>query len=366
MRNVAMAEQQSASVTQTTDVVEKHKFDEAKLVEYMAAHVEGFAGPVTVSQFAGGQSNPTYKLETPTQNYVLRRKPPGKLLPSAHAVDREYRVISALNATDFPVPHAYCLCEDEDVIGTTFYIMECVEGRVFWDFRMLELSKEDRGKAMRSMCQNLALLHSFDYKALGLETFGRPGNYFARQIARWTKQYQASETVKVEAMDKLIEWLPTAIPEDDSISLVHGDYALHNLLFHPEQPRVVAALDWELSTIGHPLGDLFYNTMAWYTPDPEGTGQRSFINLDCTAHGIPTLEEYIDWYCQLAGRKPVENPSFYKAYNLFRIGGIVQGIVGRILDGTANDPTADAQGLQARVRATGEAAWAEAQKAGAI
>lgn len=350
----------------TTDVVAKHKFDEAKLISYMTSQVKGFAGPLKVSQFAGGQSNPTYKLETPGQNYVLRRKPPGKLLPSAHAVDREYRVISALNATDFPVPHAYCLCEDEDVLGTAFYIMECVEGRVFWDFRMLDLDPSERQKVFRSMCETLAKLHSYDYKALDLETFGRPGNYFARQISRWTKQYQASETVKIEAMDRLIKWLPTAIPEDESTSLVHGDFALHNIMFHTSEPRVVATLDWELSTIGHPLGDLFYNTMAWYTPDADGTGTRSFVSLDCAAHGIPTLEEYIGWYCELVGRQPVDNPSFYKAYNLFRIGGIVQGIVGRILDGTANDPTADAEALQARVRITGDAAWAEAQKAGAI
>ncbi len=349
----------------TVEIVEKHRFDEAKLVDYMAAHVEGFEGPLKISQFSGGQSNPTYKLDTPKQSYVLRRKPPGKLLPSAHAVDREYRVISALNQTDFPAPRAYILCEDDSVLGTAFYIMECVEGRVFWDFRMLELAPEQRRKVFRSMCETLAKLHSFDYAALGLEDFGRPGNYFARQISRWSKQYQLSETAKIETMDKLIEWLPTAIPEDDSVSLVHGDFALHNILFHPTEPRVAAVLDWELSTIGHPLGDLFYNTMAWYSPDPEGTGTRSFVNLDFEKHGVPTLDEYIGWYCELTGRGPIENPSFYKAYNLFRIGGIVQGIVGRIVDGTANDPTADAEALTERVRITGEAGWEHAMKAGA-
>ena len=353
-------------MTDTTEIAEKHRFDEAQLADYMAAHVEGYEGPLTVSQFAGGQSNPTYKLETPKQSYVLRRKPPGKLLPSAHAVDREFRVISALNKTDFPVPRAYALCEDDAVLGTAFYIMEFVPGRVFWDFRMLELTPDERGQAMRSMCENLAKLHSYDYVSLGLEDFGRPGNYFARQISRWSKTYQVSETQKVETMDKLIAWLPTAIPDDESTSLVHGDYSIHNILFHATEPRVAAALDWELSTIGHPLGDLFYNTMVYYTPDPEKVGTRSFINLDCKAHGIPTFEDYIAMYCDLAGRGPIDNPSFYKAYNLFRIAGIAQGIVGRILDGTANDPSADAEALQERVRITGEAAWAEAQKAGAV
>lgn len=361
-----MAELGQGPENPTTEVAEKHRFDEAKLIEFMDAHVEGFEGPITVSQFAGGQSNPTYKVETASQNYVLRRKPPGKLIKSAHAVDREFRVIKALNATDFPVPKAYALCEDEDVLGTAFYIMECVEGRVFWDFRMLELTPDERRQAFRSLCETLAKLHSYDYVALGLEDFGRPGNYFARQISRWSKTYQASETVKVEEMDKLIEWLPTAIPEDDSVSLVHGDLAIHNTLFHPTKPQVAAALDWELATIGHPFGDLFYNTMVWYTPDPDNLGTRSFVNLDLEAHGVPSMEEYLGWYSELSGRPMVENPAFYQAYNLFRIGGISQGIIGRVNDGTANDLTADVQALEERMKHTAKAAWRLAQEAGAV
>lgn len=352
-------------MTETTAVAEKHRFDEAKLVDFMAAHVDGYEGPVNVLQFAGGQSNPTYKLETPRRNYVLRRKPPGKLLPSAHAVDREYRVISALNQTDFPVPRAYALCEDESVLGTPFYIMDCVEGRVFWNFHMPELTPEQRGQVFVSMCDTMAKLHGYDYKAIGLEDFGRPGNYFVRQISRWTKQYQLSATADIPAMDKLIDWLPGAIPEDDSVSLVHGDFSIHNLLFHPTEPRLVAALDWELSTIGHPLGDLFYNVMTYYTPDPDGTSERSLINIDYKSHGIPSLEDYLQMYCDRVGRGTIENPAFYKAYNLFRISAIAQGIIGRIKDGTANDPTADMEAMTERVSVTAEAAWDFALEAGA-
>ena len=245
---------------ETVDVAERHRFDAKKVERYMEEHVEGFRGPLTVGQFAGGQSNPTYRLDAPSGSYVMRRKPPGKLLPSAHAVDREFRVIKALNQTDFPVPRAYVLCEDETVTGTPFYIMSFMPGRVFWDPSMPDVSKSDRSKMFDSMNETLAKLHSYDPVKLGLEDYGRPGNYFARQISRWSKQYVASETETIDSMNKLMEWLPNNIPAGDETTIVHGDYAPHNIMFHPTEPRVMAVLDWEISTLGRPSGDLTYNT----------------------------------------------------------------------------------------------------------
>jgi aminoglycoside phosphotransferase (APT) family kinase protein len=346
----------------TKDVAEKHRFDTRRLEAYMAEHVEGFRGPLQVRQFKGGQSNPTYQLTASSAKYVLRRKPPGKLLPSAHAVDREYRVMHALYGAGFPVPRPYVLCDDPEVVGTMFYIMDCVDGRVFWDITMPALTPAERGACFDSMNEVLARLHMLDFTALGLADFGKQGDYFARQIGRWSKQYRASETENIDEMNRLMEWLPAHIPADDSVCLAHGDYSLHNILFHPSEPRVLAVLDWELSTLGHPLGDLTYNMLAWYAPAMPG-GMGSLIGMDLSGTGIPTQEEYIAAYCRRTGRAGVDNLDFYAAYNLFRIAGILQGIVGRVRDGTAAN--ANAAEMEAQVRPLAQAAWGYARRAGA-
>ena len=319
----------------TRDVLEAHQFDAARLEEYMASHVESFRGPLTVAEFRGGQSNPTYLLEGASDRYVLRRKPPGKLLKSAHAVDREFRVISALYGADFPVPRPYALCEDDAVIGTAFYIMEYVEGRIFWDLDLPNANPNGRAALYDHVNETIARLHSFDYESLGLGDFGKPGNYFARQISRWTGQYRASETGSVKSMDALIEWLPDNIPEDDSASIVHGDYRLDNMVIHPTRPRVLAVLDWELSTIGHPLADFTYHLMAWQMPDI-GIGSTGLLGLDLTELGIPDEDTYIQRYCERTGRSGgIDNRNFYSAFNFFRLAAILQGIAGRVRDGTA-------------------------------
>ena len=362
-----MAETKMDKTTdETQEVRAAHKFDESKLAAFLGDTVKGFQGPLIVKQFAGGQSNPTYMLETPGKKYVLRRKPPGTLLKSAHAVDREFRVLSALYAQDFPVPHPHVLCSDESVIGTMFYVMDFVPGRVFFRCELPGMSVEDRAKAFDSANATLAKLHTLDYRALGLEDFGKPGNYFARQISRWAQQYQASETQKIPEMDKLIAWLPGAVPEGDESCIVHGDYSFHNVFFHPTEPRIVAVVDWELSTIGHPLGDLTYHVMEWYRPDggdPRGT-LANYNEAELAARGIPTLRAYIDKYCERTGRPPLKNLEFYQAYNLFRLAAIVQGIVGRAQAGTAAD--ANAASMAARVPDFAKVAWRFAQKAGAI
>ena len=318
----------------TREVREAHRFDVARLEEYMASHVESFRGPLTVAEFRGGQSNPTYLLEGASDRYVLRRKPPGKLLKSAHAVDREYRVISALYGADFPVPRPYALCEDDEVIGTMFYIMEYVEGRIFWDLDLPNASPDGRAALYDNVNETIAKLHSFDYGALGLADFGKPGNYFERQISRWTKQYRASETDAVKAMDALIEWLPANIPADDSASIVHGDFRLDNMVIHATRPRILAVLDWELSTIGHPLADFTYHLMAWQMPDI-GIGSTGLLGLDLDELGIPDEDTYIRRYCERTGRSGIDNRNFYSAFNFFRLAAILQGIAGRVRDGTA-------------------------------
>ncbi len=344
----------------TKDVSEKHRFDRASLVEFMKGNVEGFEGPLEVSQFKGGQSNPTYRLATPTKNYVLRRKPPGKLLPSAHAMDREYRIITALGSTGFPVPRSYCLCEDESVIGTMFYIMDCVEGRIFWEPLLPGMEPEERAAIYASMNETLARLHGSDYKALGLEDFGRPGNYFARQIARWSKQYRASETDKIEEMDRLMVWLPENIPAGDETTIVHGDYRLDNMVFHPTEPRVVAVLDWELCTLGHPLADFSYQLSQWRTPKEFTNG---LAGADLASLGIPSEAEYTASYCRHTGRERIGDVEFYMAYNFFRMAGILQGIAGRVRDGTAaSDHAAETAAI---VRPLAEVAWKFAVAAGA-
>jgi len=319
----------------TREVREAHRFDAELLNDYMESHVEGFCGPLTVRQFKGGQSNPTYLLEAKSGQYVLRRKPPGRLLKSAHAVDREYRIISALYGAGYPVPRPYVLCKDAAVVGTTFFIMEFVDGRIFWDLDLPDSNREERAAIYDNVNETIAKLHSFDFSVLGLDDFGKPGNYFTRQISRWTGQYHASETGSVDAMNRLIEWLPQNIPEDDSVSVVHGDFRLDNMIVHPTEPRVIAVLDWELSTIGHPLADFTYHLMAWQMSDL-GIGSTGLVGKDLAALGIPDEEHYIARYCEQIGRTDgIGHRYFYSAFNFFRLAAILQGIAGRVRDGTA-------------------------------
>ena len=346
----------------TKEVADTHKFDEKKLEEFAAAHVEGFAGKMQVRQFKGGQSNPTYQIITPNKKYVMRRKPPGKLLPSAHAVDREYKVITALGSVDFPVPRTYCLCEDESVAGTMFYIMDMVEGRILWNPCLPDIDKAGRRPIFEAKIETLARLHNTDYERIGLGDFGKAGNYFARQISRWTKQYQLSQTQHIDTMNKLIEWLPNNIPDDDTTSIVHGDYRLDNMVLHPSEPKVRAVLDWELSTLGHPLGDFTYHLMQWFMP-PDGANTQTLNGVDFAALNIPTAEEYTRLYCDHTGRDSIENMDFYVAYNMFRLAGILQGIVGRVRDGTASN--AHAAAMEDRVKPLADMGWQYALKAGA-
>jgi aminoglycoside phosphotransferase (APT) family kinase protein len=343
----------------TKPVEEKHRFDVARLERWLAANVEGFSGPLEVAQFKGGQSNPTYQLITPRQKYVLRRKPPGKLLPSAHAVDREFRVISALNKIDFPVARAYALCTDEDVIGTMFYVMSMVEGRVIWNGQVPGVSREERRAIYKDQIDTLAALHTADYQALGLEGFGKPGNYFKRQIDRWTKQYYASETQKNPEFDELAAWLPATAPEDTVTSIVHGDYRIDNMIYHADRPKVAAVLDWELSTLGNPLADFSYLLMNWAMPSDQRSGLR---DVDLEALGIPTVPEVVERYAAKTGRGDLGNVDWLFSYNLYRLAAICQGIVGRVRDGTANHPGAVA--MEARVPVLAGWSYEFAKKAG--
>ncbi|MBM4440094.1 MAG: phosphotransferase [Candidatus Rokubacteria bacterium] len=343
-----------SSTTDTVPVRDVHQIDADELARYLTANVRGFAGSIELRQFQGGQSNPTYYVRARSGEYVLRRKPPGKLLPSAHAVDREYRVITALQGSGVPVPRTYLLCEDPAVIGTPFYLMDCVHGRVFADPMLPGLTRAERTTLYDQFAEILARLHKVDWTAVGLEEFGRPGNYFARQIHRWTTQYRASETEKIDAMEHLMDWLPKNIPADDTVTLVHGDYRPGNMVVHPTEPRVLAVLDWELSTLGHPLGDLSYTCVPYRMGASETLG--GVQGNDLGALGIPTEEEYVAAYCRKAGRGPIEHWDFYIAFALFRLGAIAQGIMGRVRDGTANDPRAVERGK--RARPLGEAGWA--------
>jgi len=348
----------------TKDVTDAHRFDIARLEEYLAEHIEDFQRPLEVRQFKGGQSNPTYQLVTPNRKYVLRRKPPGKLLPSAHAVDREYRVIAALHPTGFPVAKPFVLCEDDSVIGTAFYVMECVEGRIYWGPQLPDCTASERRAIYASMNETLVRLHMLDYETLGLSEFGRPGAYVSRQIARWSKQYAASQTETVPEMDKLIDWLPQHVPPQDRSTIVHGDYRIDNMILHPTEPRVVAVLDWELSTIGDPLADFTFHLMAWQMPQGMGTsGTLSLLGFDLKALGIPSAEDYTAMYCARTGRSATPNMDYYAAYNFFRLAAILQGIVGRVRDGTA--ASAEAGRNAEAVRPLAERAWYFAQRAGA-
>jgi aminoglycoside phosphotransferase (APT) family kinase protein len=341
----------------TMPVQDKHRFDVERLSQYLRANIAGFAGPLHVEQFRGGQSNPTFLLTTPGKRYVLRRKPPGKLLPSAHAVDREYRVICALRQARIPVAPAWVLCMDESVIGTAFYVMDYIQGRVLWDQSLPGMSRSERAAIFDELNRVMAALHQVDYQAIGLGDYGKPGNYLERQIGRWTKQYRASETEKIEAMEKLIEWLPRHIPPQDETSVVHGDYRLDNVIFHPSEPRILAVLDWELSTLGHPLADFAYHCMYWRLTPGEF---RGLGGLDLPALGIPTEEEYVAAYCRRTGRTRIEHWDYYTAYNMFRLAGIVQGIMGRVVEGTAVSEQALESGKRARPLA--EAAWRQVEK----
>jgi aminoglycoside phosphotransferase (APT) family kinase protein len=319
----------------TREVREAHQFDIARLDEYLCDNVRDYGGPLSVRQFKGGQSNPTYLLDSPSGSYVMRRKPPGKLLKSAHAVEREYRVISALFDAGFPVPKPYVLCEDDTVVGTTFFIMEYVIGRIFWDLDLPGMECDERAAIYDHVNLTIARLHTLDHQEIGLGDYGRPGNYFERQVSRWSNQYRASKTAPVAAMDRLMEWLPQNIPPDESASVVHGDFRLDNLVIHPTEPRVIAVLDWELSTIGHPLGDFTYHLMAWRMPKL-GIGSSGLQGCDLERLGIPSEGHYAARYCERTGRSDgIAHRDFYSAYNFFRLAAILQGIAGRVRDGTA-------------------------------
>jgi aminoglycoside phosphotransferase (APT) family kinase protein len=340
----------------TKPVSERQRFDVDALAVYLRAHIPGFPdGDLTVEQFKGGQSNPTFKLGTGGQYYVLRTKPgpAAKLLPSAHAIDREYRVMDALQKAGFPAPRQYLLCLDESVIGRAFFVMECIEGRVLWDQSLPGMEPAERAAIYDELNRVIAQLHGIDYAAIGLADYGKPGNYFARQIERWTRQYQASSTETIEAMDQLIAWLPDNIPPGEATSIVHGDFRLDNMIFHPTEMRILAVLDWELSTLGHPLADFSYHCMSWHI----APGQfRGIAGLDLEALGIPSQEQYIASYCARTGAtiRP-EDFNFYLAYNMFRLAGIMQGIMKRYVDGTASSAQALQNGKAARPMA--ELGW---------
>jgi aminoglycoside phosphotransferase (APT) family kinase protein len=350
----------STSMVGTIEVGERDKLDLEKLGAWMIANVPGYTGPLTYAKFAGGQSNPTYRLDTPNRAYVLRRKPFGPILPSAHAVDREYRVIAGLHPTGFPVPRPYGLCEDAAVIGSAFYVMEMVEGRTIWDGAMPGATPPERTAHYEAMVDTLAALHNTDYAAAGLGEYGKPGNYFERQVGRWTKQYRAAETEHMESVERLIEWLPRTLPEQTRTSIVHGDYRIDNMIFAPTEPKVIAVLDWELSTLGDPLADFSYLLMSWVT-EPEG--RSGVLGMTGPETGIPTIAQVVERYCAATGRDGVPDLNWYFAYNLFRLTGIVQGIKKRIVDGTAS--SAQAEKTVAKIHGLADAAWGFAVKAGA-
>jgi aminoglycoside phosphotransferase (APT) family kinase protein len=338
---------------------EQHAFDTVRLATWMQEHIEGFSGPIDVKQFAGGQSNPTYLVQSSNHRYVLRRKPPGKLLPSAHAVDREYRVIVALANTEVPVAKGYALCEDPSIVGTAFYVMDYVEGRLFWDAALPEVAGAARRAIYEEMTRVIAALHAVDYAAAGLGDYGKPGHYIERQVARWTQQYRASETETIEAVERLIEWLPQHIPADEETSIVHGDFRLDNAIFHPHEPRILAVLDWELSTLGHPLVDLAYLCMRYHLSAEQF---RGLGGLDVASLQIPSEAECVADYCRRRGRAPVspQDWTYYLAFNMFRLTGILQGVLARAIQGNASSATALEAGRRARPLA--EQAWALVQR----
>lgn len=334
----------------------KQTLDLDRLAAYLRQQLPGFGGPLAAEQFAGGQSNPTYLLTAGDRRYVLRRKPPGVLLPSAHAVEREYRVIEALAHSGVPVPRVLLLCTDEAVIGSTFYLMAFVEGRSFWDPSLPGMTPEQRAAIYDEMNRVIATMHGVDYTAAGLTGFGRPGQYLKRQIERWTRQYRASETGRIDAMERLIEWLPAHVPAADETSLVHGDYRIDNLIFHPSEPRVLAVLDWELATLGHPLADFAYHCMTWRVSPEEFRGLKGHA-LD--ALGIPAEDAYVRAYCERTGRTALPDWDYYLAFNMFRMAAILQGILARAQQGSAASAQAAETGRRARPMA--EAGWRQVQ-----
>jgi aminoglycoside phosphotransferase (APT) family kinase protein len=344
----------------TAAVRESHRFDETQLAHWMAGHVQGYSGPLTVEQFKGGQSNPTYKLLTPHRTYVMRRKPPGRLLKGAHAVEREAQVLQALGRVGYPVAHVHGLCTDDRVIGTWFYVMDFVDGRLFWDATFPEVSREDRPRYFDAMNETLARLHCVDYNAIGLADYGRPGNYFARQIARWSQQYlgDVEHAGRDPNMDRLIEWLPVHIPAGIETSIVHGDFRVDNIIFHPTEPRVLAVLDWELSTLGHPLADFAYHLMMYRLPPRIITG---LVGSDLLALNIPSEADYVAAYCRRTGREGIPHLDFCVAFNMFRLAAIFHGIKGRLARGTA--ASAHAQEYAAGVEWMAELGWTQAQHA---
>ncbi len=335
------------------------RLDEGKLTEWMLANVAGFKGPLHLTKFKGGQSNPTYKIDAPSGAYVLRRKPFGPLLPSAHAVDREHKVQAGLAKAGFPVAPQYGVCTDDSVVGSWFYVMGMIDGRTIWNGAMPDDAPEYRRATYMAMIDTLAQLHAVDVESVGLSEFGKPGNYFGRQVDRWTKQYRLSETELMPEMEQLIEWLPATLPEQTRTSVVHGDYRIDNMIWAKDRPEVLAVLDWELSTLGDPLGDFSYVCMAWVT---DNGGRSGVQDLDRKALGIPELEEVVERYCQQTGRTSVPNMNWYFAYNFFRLAGIIQGIKKRVIDGTASSEHAKA--MSERVQPLVDRAFEFAKLAG--
>ena len=345
----------------TTEVRAGMEIDAGRLTAYLCAHVEGFEGPVSVRQFKGGQSNPTYLLDTRRQRYVLRRKPPGTLLASAHAVDREFRVIRALRGSGVPVPRTYALCTDESIIGTWFYVMEYVDGRILWDPAFQAIERPARRAHALALVGALADLHRLDPAAVGLADFGKPAAYMARQIARWSKQYlEDTAAGRIEAMDHLIEWLPRYLPAvEQPAAIVHGDYRVDNVVFHPVEARVLGILDWELATLGDPLADFAYHLMLYRLPTISIAG---LLGRDMPALGLPTEAEYVAYYCERAGRTRIDHLEFYLAFAMFRLAGIFHGIAGRVARGTA--VSEKARDYARHVTTIANCAWRQAQSVG--
>jgi aminoglycoside phosphotransferase (APT) family kinase protein len=342
----------------TAPVRAAHRFNEAALERWMVQNIEGFRGPLIAEQFNGGQSNPTYKLTTPSQNYVLRRRPPGELLKGAHAVEREAKVLTGLGSVAFPVPHVFCLCTDDSVIGTWFYIMEMVEGRIFWDAALPGLARDERSAIYNAMNATIAQLHGIDYQAVGLGDYGKPGNYFARQIGRWSRQYlEDADAGRDPDMDRMIDWLPRNIPAGDETSIAHGDFRIDNMIFHPTEPRIVAVLDWELSTLGHPLADFAYHAMMYHMPPHIVAG---LAGADLPTLGIPSEADYVALYCERTERTSINDYPFYIAFNFFRLAAIFHGIKGRVVRGTA--ASANAADRAKAFPELARIAWRQAQE----
>jgi aminoglycoside phosphotransferase (APT) family kinase protein len=351
-----MTDNPQNNYTGTRPVMPQHAFDTARLAAWLRGRVEGFDGHFEVTQFKGGQSNPTFLLQTARHRYVLRRKPPGPLLPSAHAIEREYRVMAALQGSEVPVPRVHLLCEDTAVIGSAFYLMDHVEGRIFWDPQLPGMTAAARGAHYAEMNRVIAALHRVDPAAAGLADHGRPGHYVQRQVARWTRQYRASETERIEAADRLIDWLPRHIPPAGDTRIVHGDYRLDNVIFHPTEPRILAVLDWELSTLGDPLFDFAYHCMRWHLAPGDAGG---LAGLDLAALGIPDEDAYLRRYLQLRGVQHIPTPAewtYCLVFNMFRLVGILQGVAARAAGGNASNALAVQTGRRARPLA--EQAWA--------